>query len=112
MKLQLDTKGKYEKELQIDTPCFRKVGHAFYKIFDTVALVVFMNDARPSIFTLTPEEDGSSLDYAINYGTEITADEFSEAFCEVHNKQAAIQLQKEPMPGVDLGLYDLKKLTA
>ena len=95
--------------IEIETPVHIKYGHSFYKIVEEGFLWIY-NDGETLSINL--KEGNEDLLHYIEHGTRITADEFNQAFCEVHNKQAAIQLQKEPMPGVDLGQYDLKKLTA
>jgi hypothetical protein len=109
------TKTKTVKEvvssIEIETPLHIKYGYSFYKITEDGVLWIYKDHESISIRLNKSNED---LLHYIEHGERITADEFNQAFCEVHNKQAAIQLQKEPMPGVfneiNLGSYDLKKI--
>lgn len=104
------SKTKTVKEVvssvEIETPLHIKYGYSFYKIVEDGVLWIY-NDGETLSTTFKTENTEDLLHY-IEYGTHITADEFNEAYCKIHNKQSAIQLQRAP----DLGSYDLKQLTA
>lgn len=94
--------------IEIETPLHIKFGHSFYKVVENGVLWIY-NDGEKFLSQLSEgDEAGEDIHYCIEHGTHITADEFNQAACEVHNRQAAIQLQKAP----DLGKYNLKQLTA
>lgn len=116
MTIELKVKKTIEENqtLFIETPAFYKQGMRFCKFIEGFCLQVIdsENIHWKRIDILSQKDDQSDYSKIITEGEPITEEQFNEAYCKLHNEMAAIQLQKEPLPGVNLGSYDLKQLTA
>jgi hypothetical protein len=92
--MQLTIEKKVEtkeyKNIEIETPCFFKIGCSFVKVTDTVCLGVHNSDSVKSMTIYTPQNDGSAILHWVNYGTKITEEAFNAAYHAFHNETAAI----------------------